>query len=227
MTKISCDMNKIWETASNVTSAATGGLLFVGCGLVAVAIAPVVSLVAIPIFAFKALPQWFEHRALYNRTLTNGSRAKFGRIEGQDYTRWDGKAISSVLTKPTWQERVHEQLGLYFHGQEDDSFRKNEQITDNPFQSKDDLDWLNKEFIRREKKDLLDSDLRMIRAFAKALIPIVGFIWVLFTELSTGGASNLTCTVCEKGWNTSDKHWEWRKAIKFHQARLSSKLALN
>ncbi len=57
--------------AANITVITVGTII-------ATAVAPVVSLVTIPIFALKALPQWFEHRSLYNRTLTNGTRATFG-----------------------------------------------------------------------------------------------------------------------------------------------------
>lgn len=193
--------------------------------VVATILAPVVSLVAVPIFALKALPQWIEHRSLYNRTLTDGTRAKFGRIEGQDYTRWDGKAITQEKTNPTWQERMHELMDAYVHGQKDASFSYHfEQAEDCPLQTKEDLNWLKREFTRREKKDRLDSDLKMLRAFSKALILIAGVIWVLFSETAIGGASQMGCPVCMLGGDSEDTHWNWKEAILFHKKALSQKL---
>lgn len=210
-------MTKIEKILINTTLLALMG--------VGVAVTPVISLVAVPIFALKALPQWVEHRSLYNRTLTNGSRAKFGRVEGQDYTRWDGKPITQINTNPTWQERMHELIGAYVHGQEDSEFERDpsKQATNSPFHTQDDLNWLKREFTRREKKDSLDSDLKMLRAFSKALIPIAGVIWVLFSELSMGGACEMECRGCMMG---GDTHWGWKKAINFHQNILSKKLSL-
>lgn len=207
-------------------AAAAFTVVWVGA-VVVVAVAPVVSLVAVPIFALKALPKWVEHRSLYNRTLTGGSRAKFGRIEGQDYTRWDGKAVTQIKTNPTWQERMHELIDAYVHGQNDDSFEEDsrKQAVDSPFQTQEDLDWLKREFSRREKKDLLDSDLKMLRAFSKAIIPIVGVIWALLSETGMGGACEMGCRVCRMGDSLEDTHWGWREAIKFHQKTILNKLS--
>lgn len=220
MTKIVDGLKEIAKFTVTIPIIATGVVI-------GMAVAPLVSLVAVPLFALKALPRWIEHRSLYNRTLTHGSRAKFGRIEGQDYTRWDGKAMAQMNTPPTWQERMHELIGEDIHGQKDVSFETdpNKQAADNPFQTQDDLDWLKREFIRREKKDLLDSDLKMVRAFSKALIPIAGVIWVLSSELRVGGACQLECPVCATGDSSEDTHWEWERAIRFHQKFLSDKLS--
>lgn len=217
-------MTKIVEGLKDAAAFTVAG---VGA-VVVVAVAPVVSLVAVPIFALKSLHQWVEHRSLYNRTLTDGSRAKFGRVEGQDYTRWDGKAVTQIKTNPTWQERMYELIDEYVHGQKDHSFKNvsSKQAVDNPFQTQDDLSWLKREFSRREKKDLLNSDLKMLRAFFKALIPIVGVIWVFFSETGMGGASEMGCRVCRLGMmGGKDTHWGWRGAIKFHQKTISNKLS--
>lgn len=199
----------------------------VGLGvLIVVTAAPVVSLIAMPIFALKAIPHWIEHRSLYNRTLTHGSRVKFGRVEGQDYTRWDGKAVTQIKTNPTWQDRMHELIDEYVHGQKDYSFRdSSKQGVDSTFQTQDDLDWLKQEFTRREEKDLLDSDLKMLRAFSKALIPIVGLYWVLSSEIGMGGACEIGCRVCMMGGDSEDTHWGWRQAIEFHQKTILNKLS--
>ena len=95
---------------------------------------------------------------------------------------------------------------------------------DSPFRTQEDLQWLNREFSRREKKDLLDSDLKMLRAFSKALIPIIGVIWVLFTELSSGGASEYGCRVCMMGREAENTHWGWITAIDFHKRSLEHRL---
>lgn len=186
--------------------------------------APLVSLVALPIFALKALLNWGAHMYLYRQTLTNGTRAKFGRIEGQDYTRWDGKVVIQVKINPTAQERMHELMKKYFHGQNNRLFRKaGNQPPNCPFQTQEDLNWLKKEFVRREREDLLDDNLKMLRAFSKALIPILGVIWVLNTETQIGGASVMGCTVCMNK-SAGDTHWGWERAIKFHERILTNKI---
>jgi hypothetical protein len=73
----------------------------------------------------------------------------------------------------------------------------------------------------------------MLRAFSKALIPIAGLIWVYFSELDIGGASEIGCRTCrmaftafmENGDDPRKTHWEWREAITFHQRILSDKLS--
>ncbi|MGL5264230.1 MAG: hypothetical protein ACRDAI_06645 [Candidatus Rhabdochlamydia sp.] len=204
------------ETAIAIT------VLFIAA-LIATVVAPLLSVVAIPYFSIKSLCKWIEYRPLYNNTLTNGSREKFGRIAGQDYTRWDGKAVRQESL--TLEQQQHELADAYIHGAEDPSFMKNrDKVFDNPFSAKEDYLWLNREFTRREKKEPLDNDVRMLRAFSKALIPLVGWPWVLMTETSFGGASQIGCDVCMKGqlalkdraWS-KEAHWGWRKAITFHR----------
>lgn len=194
----------------------------------AMVIAPFVSLVAVPIFALKALMGGIRHRSLYQRTLTNGSRARLGRVEGQDYTRWNGQAIQPKTAPLTEQERMHALMNKYTHGQSDFAFKHNPvrwRAADNSFKSLADYYWLDREFVRREKEDLWKVDLKMLRAFAKALIPILGVIWVLATELQLGGASELGCRVCRMGGSKAkNKHWGWKSAIKFHQAVIIAKL---
>lgn len=185
-------------------------------------LAPIVSLVALPIFALKAIPNWIDHRNFYNRTLTNGRRAKFGRIEGQDYTRWNGKVIIQAKTE---QDRKHELMGHYIHGKK--HFPSVEDVViHSPFETTEDLNWLKKEIVRKKKQDLLESDLKMLRVFSKALIPIAGPIWVLFSEaMQLGGASQMVCGVCMAG-ESMDTHWDWNEAINFHQKALSTKLEI-
>lgn len=193
-----------------------------------IVVAPIVSLVAIPIFACKSLIQWLEYKPLFNRTLFNGSRAIFGRVEGQDYTRWDGRVTSLIETDPKQQKRIHliNSIGVYIHCKGN----QNLHAIDSPFQTQEDLNWLDQEFSQRKKQELLDSDLRMLRAFCKALIPIVGVFWAFFTETNIGGGFEIGCRRCTLAFFMREEHnddksyWEWRKAIDHHKKILANKL---
>lgn len=215
-------MNRIVQGAEAIATVTA----LTAAAVVVTVVAPFVSAVAVPIFATKAFLHWNEHRSLYNRTLTNLTREKFGRIPGQDYMRWDGKAINQANINPTLTEKMHEAIGSYIHGSPDNSFTYNrsKEATDSPFRTQEDLEWLKREFTRKEKEDLLDSDLKMLRAFSKALIPIIGVIWILFTELSIGGASQIGCSVCMMGGDVENTHWGWREAIEFHRQSLQNRL---
>lgn len=202
----------IFDQAATVGRTIVGVTVFVASAVVVVAVAPFVSAVALPIFAIKALPKWIEHKELYAQTLYNGTRVKYGRVEGQDYTNWYGQAKANVI--PTDKDRLHELLNSYVHG-------KVEWVPNSTtFNTVDDILWLDKEVKRREVEDYLNEDLKMIRAFAKALIPIAGILWVFATETGAGGASSVGCTVCMLGGD-EDKHWSWQEAISHHR-RISS-----
>ncbi len=200
------------EQAVTIGGKVLGMTAVVVGAVVVAAVAPFVSAVALPIFAIKALPKWIEHKELYAQTLYDGTRVKYGRVEGQDYTNWYGQAKANVV--PTDKDRLHELLNSYVH-------RKVEGIPNSTtFNTVDDIVWLDKEVKRREVEDSLNEDLKMIRAFAKALIPIAGILWVLATETGAGGASTMGCTVCMQGGD-EDKHWSWQEAINYHK-RISS-----
>lgn len=194
------------------------------------AVAPLVGLVAAPIFAIKSLPMWIQHNALYKKTLTilpgknAPAREKFGRVPGQDYTRWDGK-ISPLPISPQEAAKMeqHELINEYVHGLK--SYPINVS-PDSAFKTKDDLDWLDKEYTRLQKKDLLDGDWKTLRVFAKAIIPIVGVLWIVATETLIGGASQVECPVCTMGGNAEDTHWGWATAIDFHRKDLKGRLSL-
>ncbi len=216
-------MNKINNASQVIATYMSYYAALAVAATVAVVVAPVVSLVAAPIFSIKALSKWIEHRSLYNRTLTNLSREKYGRVAGQDYTRWDGKAVDQVRTTA---DQMHELMGDHVHGTKDDSFSRLLGQEDSPFKTEEDAEWLRHEFSRRETKELLDSDLRMLRAFSKAIIPVLGIIWVLCTETGPTGASQLGCSVCMRGGDSEDTHWNWRNAIQFHQSNLQRRLQI-
>lgn len=204
-----------------------GGFVAV-CLVVAPVVVPAVSLVALPIFAFKSTKQWLEHRSLYNQTLdSRGFRVRFGRVEGQDYTRWDGKMSDQVRdSNELEQALLHDLLNKYAHGGEI-GFRTDQTKwpPDSAFATQKDLDWLAIEIVRKEKEELLDSDLKMLRLFAKLLIPVVGIFWALNSE-------RRCCIIprpIPKGRNRDkrqDTHWEAREAIRFHQQVLFAKLGV-
>lgn len=195
---------------------ALGGIVAVPVAVVA---APIVSLVAIPVFALKALSKCIDHQKLYKQTLTNQTREKYGRIPGQDYTRWDGKEVVKNLS-PT--VRKHESMGEYFHGLEKNPFQ--EHAADNPFSTIEDKKWLALEHRRLQVKELMGNDLKMIRKFAKALIPLIGLIWVACTEVNTRrGASQFRCRACVTG-DGHQKHWSRGKSISYHINALGQKL---
>lgn len=224
------------EIGKRIGNCLVGSAVVAGITVIGGALSPLVAIVALPIFALKAIPKWLDHRAFYNQTLTDGKRVKHGRIEGQDYTRWDGKPF---ITKdgPTRQERLHEAMGEYIHGR-DDSNKSSSSTSryksplpfpmkkrETGFKTQKDLEWLDKEFVRREKKDLLDADLKMVRAFAKALIPFIGVWLVIGSETGVGGASEFGCRACRMdGDDGQEAHWGWKTAIRHHQTALYEKL---
>lgn len=212
-----------------------GGTIFWGGIITVIGVAtPLVSLVAIPIFAIKSIPKFIDHKKLYNKTLTNGTRAKFGRVEGQDYTRWDGK---KTFTKKNDFEKEHERINIYFHGGTK-NYYNNELPQDYPFKTIEDLNWLKREFKRREKKDLLDDNLTTIKAFSWALIPLVGIFVAIVVKLNECRISD--CNVCksccmayeeepleEKKPKEEIPHWKWHQAIKFHIKTVKENLGIN
>lgn len=198
--------------------------LFLGPVVVLAAIVtPIVSAIALPIFILKAIPHWITHNALYKETLYDGSRVKYGRIPGQDYTQWDGRATNREQTP---QDLQHAQIGMYVHGKNTPPREADITFSLYPFRTRDDVAWLGRELSWRKQKDLLDFDVKMIRAFSKGIIPIIGLIWILATETGTGGASEIGCRVCQIGDDIEYRHWSLNEAITFHRDFLLKKLNL-
>lgn len=175
---------------------------------------PVIGLVALPIFAGKIIYYGIKYLYLSGRTITN--QTKFGRIQGQDYTKWNGKQIQNLNNNQTKNELIQNQVGNYLSGKDGMSFiealtEKNLPI-ETAFTNKKDLQWLDKEFERRKVKDLLDASLTTLQISCKALIPIIGIFWILKTmKLNV----NLDC---------KHKYWHWTSAIDFHRKNLLKKL---
>ncbi len=210
------------ERVGDVLKGIGVGVVFIVGGAAAIVVAPIVSLVAIPFFALKALPQWMNHRERYNRTLMTDefTRAEFGRIEGQDYTRWDGKKVE--LKESISADQFHKERGLYLHGSKGNDFMIHPEKVVTAFNKNEDYAWLHLEGRRRDAEDLLNSDLDMLRIFAKALIPFVGVFWALGSERLFGGASSMECAGC-MGEDSEGKHWSWKEAISFHLKAYVSK----
>jgi hypothetical protein len=185
-----------------------------GCAIII--LAPFVSAVALPIFGIKALFDRYNHSKLYGRTLTNNARQEFGRIQGQDYTQWNGKAGKHLKAQLTEKDCEYELIGYHRHGLSDWGSSKHlppESPVNSPFTTAEDLAWLNKEFKRREAKDALNFDLSMLRMFSKALIPLVGWFWALSEK--------------DDPWVGKDgigTHWKWQQAIDFHRKNLRARI---
>ena len=196
--------------------------------VIAGALSPLVSIVALPIFCAMASYHWVKLSYLSWGHL---SSEKYGRIRGQDYTRWDGKSVTILDKEQLEVEQMHAEIGEPLHGRDDFNFidilRRNCPPIDYPFKTEKDLNWINREVCRREAKDWLEMDLKMLRAFSKALIPFFGVIWVLQSEvLAFKGACFIGCRVCAIGSNSEveDKHWSWDQALDFHRKLLSISL---
>ena len=207
----------------------------IGIGVAAgLAVVPVVSIFVLPIFALKAIPSWIEHRSRYKETLDeNGSRGKFGRTRDQDYTRWNGRVCDPkpVSEESASLELMLKSIGIYNHGHPDGNFTANINCKDDNctkknhnigfgFTNQEDVNWLTREYSRREAKDLLDYDLKMVRICCIALIPVLGALLVLFSgEFSKGQYNWDRCCLCCRGVRFGDEgnYWSWECAIKFHQ----------
>lgn len=191
---------------------------------VCIALVPAVSIVALPIFAIKAIPTWLKHRTFYAKTLTNGTRAPFGRIAGQDYTRRNGRVTQQDNTQLTEGDRIHLKMGKFLCGGPDapgkiPSFNTNE-----------DYDWLQKEYDRLPQEKLLDRDLKIVQAFACGLVPVIGPLLLLGTLMSPGGPSQ-ACPGCMDVGNAKP-HWSKRRAVEFHldkalRGRMANEIATN
>ncbi len=197
------------------------GAVFAATIIVSIIATPLVlavSIVALPIFGMKALYDYAQHRSLYNKTLSNeGTRVKFGRIQGQDYTRRNGLELPQENINPDQikSKRFHELMDEYPHGLNEEEERY-EGYVDSPFKTEEDLAWLEIEQVRNERRLSLGFDVRMLRAFAKGLIPLIGMYWIAKAERDFHIASKMVGD--EKHW------WSSSAALSFHQEKLREKL---
>lgn len=184
---------------------------------VGIALVPAVSIVALPIFAIKAIPTWLKHRTLYAKTLTNGTRARFGRINGQDYTRTNGRVTQQDNSQLTEGDRFHLSMGKFPCGKPDEPGRTPS------FNTNEDYNWLQREFDRLPQEKLLVQDLTIVLAFACGLVPLIGPLLLL------GVLSPSDSEVCMDPGD-GKPHWSKKRAVEFHldkalRGRMASEIA--
>lgn len=200
-------MNHIISGVKTIATTAATGIAVVGF----VAIAPIVSLVALPIFAIKTKYAEIQQRSLYAKTLDKShSRELHGRIKRQDYTSWIGAT-------PCKDNRVENTDQYYYHGKPDTSF-KNKLTFGNPFKTEEDLRWLQAEEAQLSKKEELEHNLYMVKVYAKCLIPVVGAIWYYWDRNERASQ--------EKVGVSANTTWTKQDALKYHIQILKPKLIL-
>ncbi|MBA3957619.1 MAG: hypothetical protein H0X51_04385 [Parachlamydiaceae bacterium] len=187
-------------------------------GVVGCVVTPFVAVVALPIFAIKACLDIRAYKPLYKQTLdSNGKRIRFGRVEGQDYTKWNGKCdnddklpIGSHGT--SWDEGLSVTHGLRTYP----TFTQE----GNPFEGQDNIKWLENEKVRLEQKVRVDFSLKWLKASAKGLIPIIGFIWAAYEVNKVKQASRSGCNQCQYDGRREALHWSRKDAVRFHLEQL-------
>jgi|GEM_PF-3093644 len=189
------------------------GALAVGV-VVAIVVLPFISAVALPIFALKTLPKAISYWFAYKATLVNGQREKYGRREGENYTRWNGKIH---LMMPTRGSLIHEKMGSFLHGKANHTFIQKKEIAGNsPFKTADAIGWLEREKIRVKSREQLEVDLTWLRAACKGLIPVAGF-FMASAEIFKNTGSSLGCRGCNSRVEESERlHWTQTQALDFH-----------
>lgn len=198
-----------------LTERAMLGTAFVLVSLVS----PLISLVALPILAVKTAKDYAEHKSLYKKTLTNQTRAPFGRVEGQDYTRWDGKEIK-VLSDDQMKKKLHKELRYFSHGCVENGITRKQRYehdaspADCPFKTKEDLEWLKIELARVKKEKDFKWDKDYLCLFSEMLIPLVG-VFLAYRTFRT--LNNISKSAGE--WK-----WEQVQAINYHIEALQLKL---
>ncbi|MBA3957620.1 MAG: hypothetical protein H0X51_04390 [Parachlamydiaceae bacterium] len=191
--------------------------------VIACAITPIVGIVALPIFAVKALCSGKSYKSLWQKTFTTGTIGvrdtktfgrieAFGRIRFQDYTSWNGKfdERNSRFTSSLGSSTSSHGKDSYAHGL---TRTPKNSSPDSPFKTADDLTWLQAEKTRLTQKTRYQKDLNKLKACAKALIPIIGLIWIVRTAIQNQQSKGITCT-CTGEWD--NLHWTRKSALTFH-----------
>lgn len=202
--------------------------------LSAVVLTPVIA----PLVAVTCTGRYCFHSIqLSKRAQNHLSNGTNGRLPGQDYTKWNGQTQSISNQETSTFDREGEEIGYYHCGVDREeikaAIRDGSYPTDSPFNNEEDLNWLNREYAVRTARDALDSDLDLLRICAKAMIPILGLIWIAYTEVDWTRDLNKKY---DYKWNdsrvnrltgkTGSYYWHWRKAIEFHRTSLKEKLSL-
>jgi len=200
--------------------AATKGAI--GLGLVtAVVLVPLISAIALPVLALKALPAALSYWEAYKATLVNDQRVKCGRREGEDYTRVDAHVVAVNR-----QSIIHEEMGSFLHGQKNYTFIRTLSSGTSTFQTTADKQWLQSEKLRVNSRAYLESDLKLLRASCKGLIPIAGVL-LAGTEILGATGSSMRCRGCAQGMDDVENlHWSQHEALNFHIRSISGRAAL-
>jgi len=162
--------------------------------------APIIGLAFILYYGSKVLYQLPKHRTLYQQTLFNGSREKYGRIPGQDYMQWNGKQISPFHKKCIIG-------GAYWNGAQNEDFIYSDSTIETPFCTEKDLRWLKLEYLRCKE----NVEIEILRRSLYALIPFVGSYALI--NLFMGRSVQM-----------SDSFWYWDQALEFHIENCKKKL---
>ena len=124
---------------------------------------PLISAIALPIFAIIAIVNKIRYLRAYKATLTKGKRQPYGRVLGQDYTRWDG------LQKPNTNQV---EKNIYIHGRP--YLPSKALIQTTAFTTYEDKKWLDKEYDRLRIAEFQNRTWIMINISIRNLIPIYG-----------------------------------------------------
>lgn len=79
-----------------------------------------------------------------------------------------------------------------------------------------DLPRLYQERTRIEQRDTLFETLKWVRGMSKCIIPVVGIVWAIASEMQTGGSIEVGCSGCNEHWS----HWSDKDAIEWHIQQL-------
>lgn len=79
-----------------------------------------------------------------------------------------------------------------------------------------DIEYLKNEQKRLNSLDERDCSLNWARGLAKCIIPIIGVVWIIFTEFNPNGSFPLECSGCMN----HDNLWSPKEALKFHMQRI-------
>lgn len=178
-------------------------------------------MIATPIFATKALVEHLSCKRAYSQTLENGKRELFGRVAGQDYTKWTGQEDALAILTTSKYLSIE---GYHPHGKkiaiEYDEFEEEltPQQKNNPFSTEADKKWLQAELLYRNEEAKRNKTIMLTKVCALAIIPIVGFAAALYT---LGKTSKTSAT---DAFAKKHTHWNYKTAISHHIKNIDEQL---
>lgn len=184
------------QTRQHIMPGTLKALLGVAAVL-SVPLLPIVSLVALPLFSYKAAKAWLDCPSLKDR--------KLGNLPTQNYLRFDGKNIEGEKVKYV------SHLG-YAHGAEKKKHEwMGEDVTE--FSTLADFKWLDTQHEYAKNETKFHGMLEKVKIFGLGLIPIIGVAY-LYMSLAKRKAS-----VEER-----EPYWDKIEAIYHHRAVLAYNL---